>query len=157
MVKPDVIIIPKEKTVFRMDGNGRWYNESGKFEKKKIIDYFHAAIHRDEQGYFLQQEKDGYLEKAYFQYEDTALFVFHVTLGDSVHLRLNTGRELELDPKNLFIKNDNLYLRLEGETVKFTDRAMMQIAAILEEKDDACMIRIKEKTFHIPEIPENDS
>lgn len=151
---PNVVVIPKEKTVFRMDGNGRWYNEFGRFEKKKIIDYFHSAIQRDEGGYFLQQEKDGYLEKAYFHYDDTALFVFHVTLGESVSLRLNTGKELKLNPESLFIKNDHLYLNLEGEPVKFTDRTMMKIAAILEEKGEECWIRIKGKRYQIPEIHE---
>jgi hypothetical protein len=150
--KPDVIVIPKEKTVFWMDGNGRWCNDFGRFEKKKIIDYFHAAIHRDADGYFVQQDKEGVIEKVYFYYEDTALFVFHLTLGNSIKIRLNTGKELALKPETLWIENDNLYLRHEGERIKFTDRAMMKIAAIMEDVDDECVIRIQGRSYHIPEI-----
>jgi hypothetical protein len=154
--RPDVVVIPKEKTVFWMDGNGCWHNEFGKFEKKKIIDYFHAAIGRDADGYFVQQEKDGIFEKAYFHYEDTALFVFHVILGESVCLRLNTGKEIILNPENLWIENDNLYLSLDGERVKFTDRSMMKISAILEEEEGACLIRVQGRLYRIPEIHERD-
>ncbi|MBA4366519.1 MAG: MFS transporter permease [Desulfobacterium sp.] len=154
--RPDVVVIPKEKTVFWMDGNGCWHNEFGKFEKKKIIDYFHAAIDRDAEGYFVQQEKDGVFEKAYFHHEDTALFVFHVILGESVSLRLNTGKEILLNPENLWIENDNLYLSLDGERVKFTDRSMMKISAILEEEGGVCLIRVQGRLYRIPEIHERD-
>jgi len=50
------IVIPKENAVFWMDGNGDWRNEHGRFRKKKIIDYFNAAIHKDENGYYVCQE-----------------------------------------------------------------------------------------------------
>ncbi len=157
MDRPDIIVIPKEKTIFWMDGNGCWRNEFGKFEKKKIIDYFHASIDRDENGYFVQQEKDGVFEKAYFHHEDTALFVFHVILGESVCLRLNTGKEIILNPENLWIENDNLYLSLDdGERVKFTDRSMVKISAILEEKEGVCLIRVQDRLYRIPEIHERD-
>ena len=148
----DVVVIPKERAVFWLDGNGRWNNEFGRFEKKKIIDYFHAAIDRDDGGYFVQQERDGYLEKVYFPYEDTALFVFQVDMGDPVRLRLNTGREVALNPEALLIRNDSLYLVLDGERVKFTDRAMMKIASVLEDQADVCFIRIGGKTYPVPEI-----
>jgi len=150
--RPEIIVIPKEKTIFWMDGNGCWRNEFGKFEKKKIIDYFHAAIDRDENGYFVQQEKDGVFEKAYFHHEDTAIFVFHVTLGEAVRLRLNTGREITLNPEALWIENDNLYLSLDGERVKFTDRSMMKISALLEEEGSTCLIRVQGRLYRIPEI-----
>ncbi len=156
MDKPNVIIIPKEKTIFWMDGNGCWHNEFGKFEKKKIIDYFHSAIDRDIDGYFVKQEKDGVIEKAYFHHEDTALFVFHVTLGETVVLRLNTEKEIMLDPEALWIENDNLYLSLDGERVKFTDRSMMKISAILEEEGGICLIRVQGRLYRIPEIHERD-
>jgi len=145
-------VIPKEKTVFWMDGNGRWQNKFGRFEKKKIIDYFNAAIHRDEGGYFVQQDKEGVLEKAYFHYEDTALFVFHVTIGPSIRLRLNTGKKIELNPEALWMENDSLYLHVDEERVKFTDRSMMKIAALMEEEGDDCFVRVRGKRYLIPEL-----
>lgn len=135
-----------------MDGNGCWRNASGRFEKKKIIDYFHASIQRDRDGFFVQQDKGGVIEKVYFEYEDTALFVFQVVLDDPVKLTLNTGKEIELDPESLWIEKDHLYLRVDGERVKFTDRSMMKIASILEGAEGACRIRTRGQSYPIPEI-----
>ena len=50
------IVIPKENAVFRMDGNGIWHNEHGRFEHPKIINHFNRSIQKDEQGYFLSQK-----------------------------------------------------------------------------------------------------
>ncbi|MBW1899855.1 MAG: hypothetical protein JRI61_12485, partial [Deltaproteobacteria bacterium] len=88
----DVLVIPKEKAVFWMYANGRWCNEFGKFEKKKIIDYFNRSINSDEDGYFVCQEKEGFVEKVYFRYMDTVLFVFDVRFRDPIELVLNTGK-----------------------------------------------------------------
>jgi hypothetical protein len=68
------IIIPKERAIFWLDKNGRWHNAHGEFEHKKIIDYFHSSIKRDENGYYLFQKRGDVQEKVYFHYEDTALF-----------------------------------------------------------------------------------
>jgi len=147
----DVIVIPKEKAVFWMDGNGRWCNEFGKFEKKKIIDHFHRSIQKDEGGYFVCQEKEDRVEKVYFRYADTALFVFDVCLTEPISLVLNTGKEIELDPENLWIEKDNLYTVDGGHRIKFSDRALMKAAKILEEKNGEFLIRMKENVYHIPE------
>ena len=70
-------VVPKEKAVFWLDAYGRWHNEHGVFEHKKIISYFHSSIRKDAEGYYLfQKHNDHTIEKVYFKYEDTALFVF---------------------------------------------------------------------------------
>ena len=68
------IVISKEDAIFWLDKNGRWHNAHGEFQHKKIIDYFHSSIQKDEKGYYLFQERGNLREKVYFHYEDTALF-----------------------------------------------------------------------------------
>jgi len=148
----DVIVIPKEKAVFWMDANGRWFNEFGKFEKKKIIDYFNRSIERDEDGYFVCQEKEGFIEKVYFRYTDTALFVFDVRFKDPIELVLNTGKEIVLDPSTLWIENDNLYTVDGKDLIKFSDRALMKVSKILEDGKEGLLIRVDEKNYLIPEL-----
>ena len=131
------IIIKKEDAVFWLDKSGCWCNDGGKFRKKKIIDFFHQSIANDDDGYFVSQIRDDILEKVYFRYEDTALFVFEVSFNDDIVLKLNTGKQLPLIPSNLYIMNDNLYMTREDETIKFSERALMQISSIIEEDTDS--------------------
>ncbi|KPJ78165.1 MAG: hypothetical protein AMJ54_04915 [Deltaproteobacteria bacterium SG8_13] len=137
------VVIPPERAVFWLDGDGRWHNAHGPFEHKKIIDYFHAAIQRDEGGYYLCQETDDRREKVYFRFADTALFVFDVIRGAAnLILVLNTGEHLPLRPEHLFIENDALYIRKGEERVKFTQRCLMRISDRLEIEDGVYFIRI---------------
>ena len=118
-----------------MDGNGRWCNADGRFRHKKIIDHFHSAIAKDEGGYFVRQERADLVEKVYFRYDETALFVFEVIIGENLVLGLNTGRRVELQPEGLYVKGDALFMRLNDEIIKFTDRTMMKLAGYIEEKE----------------------
>ena len=86
------IVIPKEDAVFWMDKNGHWHNEHGKFQHKKIIDYFNGCIKKDKDGFYLTQERDTYREKVYFPYEETAYFVFEVIKDKDITLVLNTKK-----------------------------------------------------------------
>src|SRR5210317_1057507 len=96
--KAKTIEIPRDEAVFRLDGNGCWQNADGKFRHKKIIDYFHSSIKRDQKGYHLYQGHDSIIEKVYFHYEDTALFVFDVHLESDIMLVLNTKKRIKLKP-----------------------------------------------------------
>lgn len=141
--------IPKEEAVFRLDKNGVWYNDDRKFENRKIIDYFHSMIKRDQNGYYLEQEHRDFIEKVYFPYEDTALFVFRAINENGVILVLNTGKKLKLDPEHLFLKNDHLYLSYEDQIVKFTEEAMFALADRMEEAEGRYVIRCKGKQYPI--------
>lgn len=121
--------------MFRLDANGRWLNQHGRFQHKKVIDYFHSCIQKDHRGFYLTQQKEDCIEKVYFPYEETAFFVFDVIAGDDITLVLNTKERLTLDPERLCIKNDNLYMRNGADIIKFTDRSMMKIAHFMEDKD----------------------
>ncbi|MFO7876341.1 MAG: hypothetical protein R6U55_07155 [Desulfovermiculus sp.] len=145
--------IPKEEAVFWLDKDGRWRNQHGKFRNPKIIAHFHACIQHDEHGYFLTQDHPHYREKIYFPYEDTALFVFDVQEKDQeVVLKLNTGKQVPLPPDKLFIQNDHLYMDLDSERVKFSERALITLSKYLQfdEERDKAWISYQGRFWPIP-------
>lgn len=150
--KSNEMVIDKEKAVFWLDGQGYWRNEAGRFKNKKIIDHFHASIGKDDGGYFVSQDKAGVTEKVYFPYAETALFIFDVVCNDEITCILNTGKKISLEPENLFIQNDSLYLQTPDDLIKFTERAMMKISPLLEETKDTLALRVGSELYPIPEI-----
>jgi hypothetical protein len=149
-----VVVIPRENAVFRLDARGRWCNRHGVFRNRRISDHFHAAIRCDADGYHLRQELADRVEKVYFPYDDTALFVVQVELGEAIELTLNTRRRVDLDPQHLFVRGESLYLTLAGERVKFTERAMLKLAEAMEFTPDGYCIRIGDRVHRIPEVPD---
>jgi hypothetical protein len=143
------IIIPKDRAVFWLDKNGRWHNEHGEFEHKKIIAYFHSSIQRDENGYYLSQKRENVYEKVYFHYEDTALFAVDLIKDNDVTLILNTKKQIKLKPRNLFIREDDLYMRMGQETIKFTERGLMKISDLMEYDKDQYFIKVKNRRYRI--------
>ena len=143
------IEITANDAVFWLDANGNWHNSDGKFRHKKIIDYFHASIRRDDKGYHLYQAHEHYKEKVYFNYEDKALFVFDVLPQTDIILVLNTQRKVKLRPRKLFTSNDSLYMALGDEIVKFAEQGLMKIAPFLEEDGDRLFIRSKSRRYRI--------
>jgi len=144
------IIIKKEDAVFWMDANGRWHNQHGEFEHKRVIDYFNRSIDHDAEGYFVSQQRGELIEKVYFAYEETALFVVEILADKTIWLLLNTGKKIALDPKNLMIKNDSLFIRKDHQLIKFNDRSMMKLSNRFEEKDGQFHIRLNNKDYPIP-------
>ena len=154
------VVVPKENAVFRLDAHGRWHNKHGVFEHKKIIDYFHSSIRKDADGYHLfQKHGDDAIEKVYFTYEDTALFVFDIDKADDadkIRLILNTKEKIPLDPKAVYIQNDNLYAVHEGHRIKFIDRAMLKLAHRLKFDQEQYRIEFSGKTYDIPIRSDNN-
>ncbi|CAG0956781.1 hypothetical protein ANRL2_00536 [Anaerolineae bacterium] len=149
--KPAEIVIRREDAVFRLDRRGRWCNEFGVFRNHRISEYFHSAIRRDAGGYFVCQERESLTEKVYFPYEDTALFVMDLTLGPAITLRLNTRRQTELDPAQLFVAGDSLYLMAGDERIKFTERALMKLAEVMDFTSEGYFIRMGGRLYRIRE------
>jgi hypothetical protein len=145
------VIIPKQEAVFWLDRQGYWRNQGGRFKRKKIIDYFHASIGRDKNGYFVSHVKENVLEKVYFRHEETALFVFKVDINPGITLTLNTGSQIKLNPDNLYVFNDNLYIMNEDEKIKFAERALFQIMQIISEENGVLFINANGKRYKIPE------
>ena len=147
--KPTEIIIPKDRAIFWLDKNGRWRNAHGEFEHKKIIDYFHSSIKRDENGYYLFQKRGDVQEKVYFHYEDTALFAVDLIKDNDITLILNTKKQIKLKPRNLFISDDDLYMRMGAEIIKFSERGLMKISDLLEYDNDRYFLKIKNRRYRI--------
>ena len=145
------MIIPKEDALFWMDKNGDWYTETGKFEHTKIIRHFNESIQKDEMGYHLCQTREGFLEKVYFSYEDTALFVIDIKKDQGLSLVLNTREILPLEPAQLFTFSDTLYLLTPEHYIKFTPRALVKLSPFLEEKDDRFGLLLDGVFYDIPE------
>lgn len=147
-------VVPKEEAVFWLDAYGRWHNEHGVFEHKKIVAYFNASIRKDANGYHLFQKRDdNTIEKVYFTYEDTALFVFDIKIQDKpdeIRLILNTKKTIPLDPDALFVQNDNLYVEHDGDRIKFLDRAMLKLADRLQFSEKRYRFELSDRTCDIP-------
>ena len=147
--KSGEMVISKDDAVFWLDKNGRWHNANGEFQHKKIIDYFNSSIKKDEGGYYLFQEMESLREKVYFHYEDTALFAVDLVEDKDITLVLNTHKRVRLMPKKLFTRNDNLYMRIGSEVIKFVERGLMKISDLLEFKDEQYFIRVKNRRYRI--------
>ena len=127
-MQPKTVEIPKEKASFWMDGHGRWHNQHGPFQHKKIIQFFNQSIKRDAKGYYVAQYRDGIYEKVYFRFADTALFVVDIIMDDEPLLLLNTSARIPMLVGKLFICNDQLYFDHKGERIKFCERALLKVA-----------------------------
>lgn len=150
-------VISKEDAVFWMDKDGNWRNEHGKFEHKKIIDYFNSAIGKDEKGYYVSQIIDeGVMEKVYFHTEDVALFVVDILQKRDAHitLLLNTKAKIPLLPDALQIKNDHLYMKLEDHLIKFTQRSLLKLSDKITEEDGRCYFSLGTERYLIPNLDE---
>lgn len=147
------VVVARENAVFWMDGHGRWHNRHGRFEHKRIIDYFNRSIRRDRDGYYLTQVRGDIREKVYFPFEDTPLFVVGVIPADPMRLALNTAETIPLDPRSLFTQADRLYQQRGDDRIKFSDRALMAMAPHLEESAAGLAVRVGGLTYPIPEHP----
>ena len=148
-----IMTVPKEKALFRLDRNGVWFHGEEKFTNKKIINYFHSIIKKDKDGYFLKQEHKNFIEKVYFPYEDTPLFVFHIIKrDDGLILCLNTGENIKLDPEKLIMKNDNLYVQNDEDLIKLNANALISLAGHMDDVDDQYVININGKRHLIPRM-----
>ncbi len=150
--EPGVIVVPREKAVFWLDRRGRWRNAHGLFRHPRISAYFHRSIRRDAGGYYVGQRHGARFEKVYFPYEDTALFVREVLLGEEIRLRLNTGAEFPLDPGSLFVSGEALYLTHEGERIRFTEQAMVQLSPRMSFSEEGLFLEICDRRHRIPEL-----
>ena len=147
------VIIPKEEAVFWMDENGRWHNQHGPFQHHKIIDYFHSSICKDKNGYYLTQEYDNIIEKVYFPYVDTPIFVIDVIKKNDAILFLNTKQQVLLDPKELFIKNDRLFIKLGEDYIKFSEQALMKLSDCICEVEGQTVFRFNDQDYPIRQEP----
>ena len=147
------IVITKEAAVFFLDEHGKWrHKEQGKFEHRKIIQYFHTCIRKDANGYHLRQRHGDHVEKVYFHYEDTALFVFDVVKGEEIVLMLNTQKKIKLRPEKLFVIDDSLYVNSGQHRIKFTDNSLVRLWDLLSYEGDDYFITVKGRRHKIRQV-----
>lgn len=149
------IVIPKHLAAFRMDGNGRWHNRDGPFRHQRVIDHFNAAIEMDASGYFILQQREGVTEKVYFPHEGTALFVVEVLWGNPTRLELNTGENMVMEPRHLFVYEDHLYCRIGDENAKFNQHALTNLSERLSCVDGSYYLSTGSRRIRIIESPLN--
>ena len=147
------VVIPRQKAVFWMDAQGRWHNQHGPFQHKKIIDHFNASIRKDRDGYYVGQYRDGLYEKVYFTYQETARFAVKLVGRDPVRMELNSGEIVEVKPDLLFIHDDQLFHRYGEEIVKFSESALMQISRYIDSDADGYLLRWMGSTYRLKEQP----
>lgn len=70
-------------------------------------------------------------------------------LNDRILLLLNTGKQIELQPLNLFIKDDNLYLQTDDDRIKFVERALIQISRYIDYDNDQYSLTVSGGRFLI--------
>ena len=143
-------VISKNQAAFWLDRNGRWHNEHGPFEHKKIRGYFDKSIGRDKDGYYLFQKTEYGAEKVYFPYEDCALFAVDIKLDNPIRIILNTGRQMKLMPHHLYIRKNNLYMKIGEDRIKFIAHGLMKIADMICFKNDQYHIKIDGRKYNIP-------
>lgn len=147
---PEVVVL-KEDAVFWMDRFGRWHNEHGPFQHKKIIDYFNSCIRKDDGGYFVGQIRDDVFEKVYFRYEDTPIIVVDIIFDGPVELILNTMQKLPLNLEDLYVQDDNLYLQRQDEHIRFTDRVLLKLGGRLGYEEGKYYFEVDGRRQIIPE------
>lgn len=145
------IVISKEDAVFWMDGNGRWHNQHGEFEHKKVVAYFNRSIGYDADGYFVSQVRGDIQEKVYFPYQETALFVVDIVQNGDLELLLNTQKQVPLNPEKLFIRNDNLFMHFENQLIKFTDRSMIKLSDRFDDANGKFTIHLHGNRYTLEE------
>ena len=151
-----VVVIPADKATFFLDENGSWCSGTTRFHHRKIARYFHSRIRHDSDGYFLEQEHPGYIEKVYFPYRDTALFVIRVREQEGLVLSLNNGETVPLTSEDLCIRNDHLYTRYHGEMARFTENALLSLSRYLDGSEENCFIILGGIRSPIPYVGTGD-
>lgn len=129
-----VRMVSKEESEIRLREDGKWIHQGEPFSNRKIIDFFHRAIRKDEKGeYYLHNVYDGKEEHVYFEVEDTAYFVEKLKFDEGAQafkVTLNTGDDGFIDVQGLQTDERGvMYCRvLDDDRARLTGDAMHQLA-----------------------------
>ncbi len=154
-------IVSAEESRIKLSERGLWFHEGEPFKNKKIIEFFHRAIRKDAGGrYYLHntfepfERLDGKQEQVYFEVEDTAYFVMHLTLhtgADRLRGVLNTGAAVDIDAHTL--EQDPrgvMYCRvLDHDRARLTLNALHDLADLAEENDRGIYLDLAGERIYI--------
>ena len=90
--------------------------------------------------------------KVYFNYEDNALFVFDIIKDKDIILVLNTKKQIRLRPQKLFLKDDDLFMQVGEDRIKFVERGLIKISDLIEYENKQYFIRVKNRRYKIHEL-----
>ena len=150
-----VRIVSKEESEIRLREDGKWIHQGEPFSNRKIIDFFHRAIRKDEKGeYYLHNVYDGKEEHVYFEVEDTAYFVEKLEFdkgAQAFKITLNTGDDGFIDVRGLRTDERGVvYCRvLDDDRARLTDNAMHQLADLSGMDDRGVYIDLTGEKIYI--------
>ena len=129
-----VRIVSREESGIRLKEDGRWIHQGEFFSNRKIIDFFHRAIRKDQRGeYYLHNVYEGKEEHVYFEVEDTAYFIESLKFDRKAQaflVTLNTGDDGYVDVRGFRADERGvMYCRvLDDDRARLTPNAMQQLA-----------------------------
>ncbi len=135
--------VDKQESEIVLSAAGRWLHQGTPFENTKIIEFFHRAIRKDENGeYYLYNHHDGKTEHVYFEVEDTAYFVLAVARAadrEAILATINTGAEQALDLASLTLDEAGvLYCRvLDGDRARILPGAVLTLTDLIHIEESA--------------------
>jgi hypothetical protein len=148
-------MVSKEAGEIRLREDGEWIHQGELFSNRKIIDFFHRAIRKDEKGeYYLHNVCAGLEEHVYFEVEDTAYFVVTLDLDEKTKVfkvTLNTGAAGFVDLRGLWSDDRGvMYCRvLDDDRARLTGNAMHQLADLSEMDDRGVYVDLTGEKIYI--------
>ena len=140
--------ISKEESGLRLSERGEWFYHNEPFLNPNIIQYFHQAIRRDQDGRYYLFSRVGELEEhIYFEAEDTAFFVEHLDFDEknkSFSIRLNNGRGEILNIKTLHEDGRGvMYCRvMDNDRARLSHNALMTLSEHAKTQDECIYIDV---------------
>ena len=148
-------ITSKEESQIRLSETGKWFHQGQPFENSKIIEFFHRAIRKDNQGeYFLFNRVGKKTEHVYFEVADTAYFVTSLGSKPEDNLlegKLNIGQRVSIDIESL-VEDDRgvMYCQVfTGDRARFTKRTLEELADMSEMDQAGVFLTIQGKKHYV--------
>jgi hypothetical protein len=141
-------ITSKEESQIRLSETGKWFHQGQPFENGKIIEFFHRAIRKDDQGeYFLYNRVGNKTEHVYFEVADTAYFVMDIGSKPETNLLegiLNSGQQVSIAIESL-VEDERgaMYCQvLSNDRARITQPALEKLADMSEMDKAGVFIKI---------------
>jgi hypothetical protein len=127
-------IVPKEESGISLSARGEWFHHGEPVLHPGVVQLFHRAIRRDDQGRYYLYNVIGTLEEnVYFEVEDTAFFVVRLDFDaatKSFSVTLNNEDKETLDVKTLHEDERGvMYCRTQnGDRARLSPSALMSLS-----------------------------
>jgi hypothetical protein len=141
-------IVSKEESGISLSARGDWFHHGEPVEHPRVVQLFHRAIRRDDEGrYYLYNALGTLEEHVYFAVEDTAFFVLRLDFDQATRsftVTLNNEETETLDVKTL--REDErgvMYCRTKnGDRARFSPSALMRLSDFVKTEGDLIYIDV---------------